>query len=679
MAVIGKLAVEVTAKVGELVGGLKSAEKSIDSFDDKAQELSSTMDVVNNATQALKSQLMALAGVFSAGAFLGKLIETQRQFDILSSSLITVSGSAEAAEREFAWIKEFAATTPFALNEVAGAFVRMKSLGLDPSRAALESYGNTASAMGTSLDQMIEAVADAATGEFERLKEFGIRSSKEGDRVSFTFQGITTTVRNSAEEITKYLNDIGNNQFAGAMAERAKTLDGAISNLGDSWDELFRTINSGNVGGIIYDSVKLATGAIERAILVVDALNSSFKESERSSQGLKTILDGLSIVMETAAVIGVNVAFVLTSIGRELGGLAAQASAVAKLDFRGAKTIGRLMMEDAVAARAEVDRLTAAILSSRAAATANMAQLPTQSEPGVTAPRATTTIPALSVPAKTRESAITDPLQAAMEAWVERDAKMRDQLEERERQYWADRVQRIQDGLLSESELLEQKYQRDLERLDAAVMTEEERRAAREALEMEHLTRMGEIEAEGHALRIKAEADAAAEIERIRKANMTNLEKFTAMSYQEQAKAVATAMTQQLTSVNTTSRAMFNIQKAANISQAIMDTYAGATRALKDYPAPWSYAVAGATMAAGLARVASIRSQSFGGGAVGSASVGGGGVAASAGMAAQAPAMNQTITIQGVGAGDLFSGDAVRTLIDRLIDAQRNGARIVLA
>ena len=47
-------------------------------------------------------------------------------------------------------------------------------------------YGDTASAMGKSLDDMVEAVADAATGEFERLKEFGIRASKNGDRVSFT-------------------------------------------------------------------------------------------------------------------------------------------------------------------------------------------------------------------------------------------------------------------------------------------------------------------------------------------------------------------------------------------------------------------------------------------------------------------------------------------------------------
>src|SRR5256885_12640155 len=97
--------------------------------------------------------------------------------------------------------------------------------------------------MGKSLMQMIEAVADAATGEFERLKEFGIKASKQGDMVAFTFQGVTTRVKNSAKDITDYLENIGNTAFGGAMEQRAKTLDGAIAALGDSWDELFRTIN----------------------------------------------------------------------------------------------------------------------------------------------------------------------------------------------------------------------------------------------------------------------------------------------------------------------------------------------------------------------------------------------------------------------------------------------------
>jgi hypothetical protein len=38
--------------------------------------------------------------------------------------------------------------------------------------------------MGKDMMQMIEAVADASTGEFERLKEFGIKASKQGDQVA---------------------------------------------------------------------------------------------------------------------------------------------------------------------------------------------------------------------------------------------------------------------------------------------------------------------------------------------------------------------------------------------------------------------------------------------------------------------------------------------------------------
>lgn len=33
------------------------------------------------------------------------------------------------------------------------------------------------------------------TGEFERLKEFGIKASKENDKVKFSFKGVTSEVK----------------------------------------------------------------------------------------------------------------------------------------------------------------------------------------------------------------------------------------------------------------------------------------------------------------------------------------------------------------------------------------------------------------------------------------------------------------------------------------------------
>lgn len=221
---------------------------------------------LNKTGLALRSAFSGLFAGVSTGLAVGKLVETQRQFDILNSSLVTVTGSVSQAEKEFAWIKEFAATTPFDLEQVTNAFVKMKAFGLDASLDALTAYGNTAAATGKSLDQMIEAVADAATGEFERLKEFGIRARKQGDEVTFTFRGISKTVRQSSEEITEYLQSIGENDFAGAMATRAKTLDGALSNLGDTWNELFRTINDAGVGQLIFDATALATQGVQNLI-----------------------------------------------------------------------------------------------------------------------------------------------------------------------------------------------------------------------------------------------------------------------------------------------------------------------------------------------------------------------------------------------------------------------------
>jgi hypothetical protein len=44
-----------------------------------------------------------------------------------------------------------------------------------------------------------------------------------------------------------------------------------------------------------------------------------------------------------------------------------------------------------------------------------------------------------------------------------------------------------------------------------------------------------------------------------------------------------------------------------------------------------------------------------------------------------APQTNQVITIQGISAGEMFSGESVRGLIDQLIEAQRNGSKVVLS
>jgi hypothetical protein len=215
----------------------EKAEFIISAKDKTAAVLKKTERTLNDIAGTALKLGGVLGGISFAGVAAG-IFKTTAQMEKLKASLKTVTGSTENANLAFEGILDFTKSTPFQLEETTSAFIKLKALGLEPSERALRSYGNTASAMGKSLDQMIEAVADATTGEFERLKEFGIKASSQGDNVAFTFQGVTTTVRKNATEIEEYLTKIGETQFAGAMEEQMNTLTGVMSNLQDTVTQL---------------------------------------------------------------------------------------------------------------------------------------------------------------------------------------------------------------------------------------------------------------------------------------------------------------------------------------------------------------------------------------------------------------------------------------------------------
>lgn len=232
-------------------------------------EINSNLTRMDKQFGKLRGRLNRIGGLFAAAFAAKQITGTITSFEKLEASLRTVTGSAEKASIAFGFIQDFAATTPFQLEEVTDAFIKLKALGLTPSAEALESYGNTATAMGKSLNQMIEAVADATTGEFERLKEFGIKAKSQGDQVTFTFQGISKTIGKNAEEIEGYLRSIGDVQFAGAMEEQANTLNVSISNMQDSFSKLVKAIGDAGLTDIIQgiaDGVKWLAEQITASI-----------------------------------------------------------------------------------------------------------------------------------------------------------------------------------------------------------------------------------------------------------------------------------------------------------------------------------------------------------------------------------------------------------------------------
>ena len=249
----------------------------------------SNLKSVGRSVTGIQAQILGLAGIGGMGALVTSMVNVNRRMQNMKASLETVTGSSENAAAAFEKISRFAVTTPFDLDQWTEAFIKMKALGLDPSEEALTSYGNTASAMGKSLTQMIEAVADAATGEFERLKEFGIKASREGDRVTFTFRGVKTQIRNDADEIQKYLQNIGATDFSGAMEKRANSLDASFSNLGQSFDMIAVKIGEAGLNDLIN----------EMALSLTEFAN-GFSDSDAAAmmKFFDDIGDGIGVIVE---------------------------------------------------------------------------------------------------------------------------------------------------------------------------------------------------------------------------------------------------------------------------------------------------------------------------------------------------------------------------------------------
>lgn len=296
---------------------LNRGRKDVDKFANNAARADKATGRFTTGISGMSTAAKAAGGALAAlglGRVVKGIYNTNVESQRLKASLITVTGSIDNANTAWAKLEEFASTTPYELEQSITAFTRMKSLGLNPTREALTSFGNTAASMGKDLNQMIEAVADASTGEFERLKEFGIRAKQQKESVAFTFQGVTTEVKKNSEEITAYLRSIGDTAFAGAMERQMATLGGAASNLGDNMGALARAVgqagaNEGFAAAIGFASTKVAeiTEFIREGGNEFVSLSEILNVTKESAKALAIIMGGRLVAAaasSTAAFLG---------------------------------------------------------------------------------------------------------------------------------------------------------------------------------------------------------------------------------------------------------------------------------------------------------------------------------------------------------------------------------------
>ncbi|MFZ5688680.1 MAG: hypothetical protein ACOY9Y_10995 [Bacillota bacterium] len=192
-----------------------------------------TKGVIKGITDRLTSPL----GLLGAGAGiygLGKVtLGSAMMFEQYSVSMEHwLNGNRKLANEYTKWIDKFAASTPFEMDDlfpsgsraigVANGDVRLaeRLLTLAADMAALNP--------GKTVSQAMEAIADAGMGEYERMKEFGmkfVKEDKKGGLMGFL--------------------DKAEKRFAGGAKKLSQTSFGMLSTISDTIKTFFRSAGMG--------------------------------------------------------------------------------------------------------------------------------------------------------------------------------------------------------------------------------------------------------------------------------------------------------------------------------------------------------------------------------------------------------------------------------------------------
>ena len=254
LAMVVSLVDRLTAPAKKVKNSVAGITAGIDDTAVAAKRASERINKVQGKVRNFGARMLRFGfGLSAAGyGFKRAFVDTAAQFEKFEMVLETIEGSSEKARQSMQWVSDFAAKTPYELAEVNDAFVKLRAYGMDPTSGLMRTLGDTSSAMGKPIMQAVEAIADAVTGENERLKEFGVKARALGEKIVYEYSVDGQTQTASADKsdraaIESTLSGIFDSKFAGAMEKQTQTFDGMISNLMDQWTRFQQMVMASGV------------------------------------------------------------------------------------------------------------------------------------------------------------------------------------------------------------------------------------------------------------------------------------------------------------------------------------------------------------------------------------------------------------------------------------------------
>ncbi|MCC3159676.1 hypothetical protein LJ737_20715 [Hymenobacter sp. 15J16-1T3B] len=254
-----------------------------------------------SATEGAGKSASGLVGIFQRGlaagaaffaldrinAFREKIVEAGEDLGRIRARLTTAfGGDRGAANSQISLLDSFANEAGVDAVKLEESYANLVNRGIRPTKEQLRQLSDIAATSGKTIDQFAEAVVDSVAGQNERLAEFGITAKQSGDKVAFTYRGVTTEVAKTKEAITGYLFSLGDLEgVQGTAAALAAEAAGENAKLANSFTELFRVLSekAGPAFSVFTKGLRSATEQLTASLKSSDqqAVDLAAKESDR--------------------------------------------------------------------------------------------------------------------------------------------------------------------------------------------------------------------------------------------------------------------------------------------------------------------------------------------------------------------------------------------------------------
>lgn len=254
---------QVTDKLDKINNGLIPMRRNMELANGASARMSGGLGIVNTGLKAFAGYL----AVDKVMDFAGSIVTAGARIETLETQFKPLLGSAEAAKDRIAELSQFAAKTPFQLPSIANASRILETLteGTLSTSQGLTLVGDAAAQSGEGFENLATHVGRAysaltsnrAAGEsLARLQELGLLSGQARNKIEALQQ------QAKGREAWATLQD-ELKKSNGSMLELSGTFDGKVSTMKDNWDQLLVTI--GNSGAVL-DTAKAGIDLLTESI-----------------------------------------------------------------------------------------------------------------------------------------------------------------------------------------------------------------------------------------------------------------------------------------------------------------------------------------------------------------------------------------------------------------------------